>query len=82
MKVKELNLQEIEVSLTLGGTGEGRVQGRGKLRGCRCYDGVKHCHVQHTQERLVSPIYPESGVCSDNQWTFVYVGEGREWIGC
>ena len=31
MKDKELNLEEIEVSHTLGGAGEVRVQGRGKL---------------------------------------------------
>ena len=31
MKDKELNLEEIEDSPTLGGTGEGRVQGRGKI---------------------------------------------------
>jgi hypothetical protein len=35
MKVKELNL-EIEASNTLGGGGEGHVQGRGKWRGCTC----------------------------------------------
>ena len=34
MKDKELKVEEIEVSHTLGGTGEGRVQGRGKWRGC------------------------------------------------
>ncbi len=34
--------EEIEVFHTLGGSGEGRVQGRGKWRGCRCYSGVKH----------------------------------------
>ena len=32
---KELKLEETEVSHTLGGAGEGRVQGRGKWRGCR-----------------------------------------------
>ena len=31
MKDKELTLKEIEVSHTLGGAGEVRVQGRGKL---------------------------------------------------
>ncbi len=30
MKDKELKLEEIEVSNTLGGAGEGRAQGRGK----------------------------------------------------
>ena len=30
----ELKSEEIEVSLTLGGGGEGRVQGRRKWRGC------------------------------------------------
>ena len=31
MKDNDLNLVEIESSFTLGGEGEGRVQGRGKL---------------------------------------------------
>ena len=34
-KDKKIKLEEIEVSHTLGGVGEGRVQGRGKWRGCR-----------------------------------------------
>ncbi len=33
MKDKEIKLEEIEVSHTLGGSGEGLVQGRGKWRG-------------------------------------------------
>jgi hypothetical protein len=33
MKDKEFKLEEIEVSHTLGGSGEGLVQGRGKWRG-------------------------------------------------
>ena len=33
MKDKELKLEEIEAPHTLGGAGEGRVQGRGKWRG-------------------------------------------------
>jgi hypothetical protein len=37
MKVKELKLDEIEASHTLCGAGEGRVQGRGMWRGCRCW---------------------------------------------
>ena len=37
MKDKELKLEEIEASHTLGGAGEGRVQGRGKWGGCTCY---------------------------------------------
>jgi hypothetical protein len=41
MKDKELKLEEIEASLTLGGAGEGRVQGRG----CRCYSGVRHTQI-------------------------------------
>jgi hypothetical protein len=35
MKDKELKIEETESSRTLGGTGEGRVQGRGKGLGCR-----------------------------------------------
>jgi hypothetical protein len=42
MKDKEVKLEETEASHTLGGVGEGRVQGRGKWRGCRCYSGVKY----------------------------------------
>jgi hypothetical protein len=34
MKDKQLKLEEIESFYTLGGVGEGRVQGRGKWRGC------------------------------------------------
>ena len=37
MKDKELKLKDID-----GGTGEGRVQGRGKWRGCRSYSGVRN----------------------------------------
>jgi hypothetical protein len=37
-----LKHEEIESSLTLGGAGEGRVQGRGQWRGCRLYSGVKN----------------------------------------
>jgi hypothetical protein len=33
MKDKEIKVEEIETSLTLGGTGEGRVQGRGSGEG-------------------------------------------------
>ena len=36
MKDKELMLEEIEATHTLGGAGEGRVQGRGKWTGCTC----------------------------------------------
>jgi hypothetical protein len=42
---KETKLEEIEVSHTLGGSGEGRVQGRGKWTGCRCYSGVRHAQI-------------------------------------
>jgi hypothetical protein len=35
MKDKELKFKEIQFSHILGGGGEGRVQGRGKWRGCR-----------------------------------------------
>ena len=42
MKDKELKLEEIEASHTLGGAGEGRVQGRGKWRGCIFYSAVKY----------------------------------------
>ena len=42
MKDKDLKFEEIESSHTLGGSGEGRDQGRGKWRGCKFYPGVKH----------------------------------------
>ena len=42
MKGNELKLKEIETSHTLGGAGEGRVQGKGKWREFSCYAGVKH----------------------------------------
>jgi hypothetical protein len=47
MKDKEVKLEEIETSHTIGisGTGEGRVQGRGKWRGCRYASGVRHTQV-------------------------------------
>ena len=42
MKDKEMKFEEIEVTHTLGGAGEGGVQGRGKWRGCTCYSTVKY----------------------------------------
>ena len=42
MKDKEQKLEETESSHTLGGAGEGRVQVRGKLRGCRYYSVVRY----------------------------------------
>jgi hypothetical protein len=42
MKDKEVNLEEIESSHTLGGVGEGGVQGRGKWRGCTYYSVVRN----------------------------------------
>jgi hypothetical protein len=41
MKDKELKLEEIEATHTLGGPEEGRVQERGKWRGCTCYSAVR-----------------------------------------
>ena len=41
MKEKELKREEIEASHILGGAGEGRVQGRGKWRGCTCYSATE-----------------------------------------
>ena len=37
VKDKEMKIENIEVSLTLGGSGEGRVWGRGKWTGCTGY---------------------------------------------
>jgi hypothetical protein len=45
MKDKEINLEEIESSHTLGVGGEGRVQGRGKWRWCRLYSFVRHTSI-------------------------------------
>jgi hypothetical protein len=39
--IDELNLEETETSLTLGGSWEGRVQVRGKGRGRRCCSVVR-----------------------------------------
>ena len=49
MKEKELKREEIEASHILGGAGEGRVQGRGKWRGCTCYPASR----QRTTENPV-----------------------------
>ncbi len=51
MKDKELKLEDFEVSLTLGGAGEGGVQGRGKWRGCTCYSAVKYTKAKWSQNR-------------------------------
>ena len=42
MKNKELKLEETEASHTVGGSGEGRDQVRGKWRGCKCYSAVRY----------------------------------------
>ena len=42
MKDKVLKLEATEASHTQGGAGEGRVQVRGKWRGCRCYSAVRY----------------------------------------
>ena len=42
MKDKEVKIDEIETSLSLGGTGEGGVKWRGKWRGCTCYSSVRY----------------------------------------
>ena len=42
MRDKEIKFEEIEVSHTLGGTGKGGVQGRGKWRGCTYYSAVRY----------------------------------------
>jgi hypothetical protein len=39
MKDKELKFEKIAVSHKVGGSGEDRVQGRGKWTGCRYYLG-------------------------------------------
>ena len=45
MKNKELKLEETEASHTVGGSGEGRDQVRGKWRGCKCYSAVRYTIV-------------------------------------
>ena len=42
MKDKVIKFEEIEVSHTLGGSGEGGVQGRGKWRGYTYYSVVRY----------------------------------------
>ena len=42
MKNKEQKLEETGASHTLGGAGEGRVEVRGKWRGCRSYSVVRY----------------------------------------
>ena len=62
MKDKEVNLEEIEVSHTLGGVGEGHVQGRGKVGGfwCEVYSTIRYttedrCHrIYHKGEVSVA----------------------------
>ena len=41
MKDKEVKVEGIEASHTLGGSGEGHVQGRGKGRGCTFYSDTE-----------------------------------------
>ena len=45
MKDKELKLEKIEASHTLGGAKEGRVQGRGKWKGCTCYSAAQNTDI-------------------------------------
>ena len=53
MKDKGLKaFEDIETSHTISGVGEGRVKGRGKWRGCRCYSVVRQTHL----DTLISPI--------------------------
>ena len=47
MEDKELKLVEVEASHTLGGSGEGRMLGRGKWRGCRCYSVGRYTKQTH-----------------------------------
>ena len=42
MKDKDIKFEEIETSHTLGGSGERRVQGRGKWRGYTSYSVQNH----------------------------------------
>jgi hypothetical protein len=62
MKDKELLLDEIEASHTLGGVGEGRFQGRGKWRGCR----MDTTRVQIYNNTSISERQPYWRFCSDN----------------
>ena len=48
MNDKQAKLEEIETSLTLGGVGEGRFQGRGKWRGFRWYSTVKYTMIHES----------------------------------
>ncbi len=53
---KELRLEEIESSLTPGTTGDGRVQGRGKWRGCkRSKRGTKKFRINDLKTETFFP---------------------------
>ena len=51
MKDKEIRFEEIETSHTLGGTGEDRVQGRGKWRGFTCYSVAESYIISYWSSR-------------------------------
>ncbi len=67
----EIKIDEIEVSLTLGGSGEGRVQGRGKWRWQvlrhQCGLGMDHRYVSDGERQFLS-------VYETNQTEYLVVG--------
>jgi hypothetical protein len=67
MKDKELKLEEIETSHTLGDRGKVVYKGEGSGEG-----GVDTTLVSNTFRyisQLVSTIHPKTGGCCDNEWT-------------
>jgi len=48
VKDKELKLEETEASLTLGGAGEGRVQGCGKGIRCMCSCAIRYTDIHQS----------------------------------
>ena len=51
MKDKQTKVEEIEASHTLGGSGEGGVQGIGKWRGYTCYSTVRYTKVKWSHRK-------------------------------
>ena len=95
MKDKEVNLEDNESSHTLGGTGEGRVQERGKWRGYTCYSTVEQDTVDigHGEGGVVCSTLMESDKQKKkkNPWTLGFClridlfepveGRGDRWEG-
>ena len=66
MKDKEIKLEEIETSHTLGGVGEGGVQGRGKWRGYTSYSVVRYTNAKWLRRNRHEDW---ALVVKENQWS-------------